>query len=41
MRSCGCTQIGGFRVSDMFRQRIDESVGSPPHYPAAPNHRGG
>jgi hypothetical protein len=28
-------------VSDMLRQRIDESVGSPPHYPAVPNPHGG
>jgi hypothetical protein len=41
MRSCSRTQIGRFGVSDMLRQRIDESVGSPPHYPAVPNHRGG
>jgi hypothetical protein len=29
------------RVSDMFRQRIDDPDGSPPHYPAASYHRGG
>jgi hypothetical protein len=29
------------RVSDMPRQRIDDPVGKPPHYPAASYHRGG